>query len=88
MNYTQKNVIFSLFTATIMLSLVFLAPPLFANAASYAYVDAQGEVKMVEANDWRTAIAVAPNIHINSGVFLLTSASDFSAVGDTIPSVK
>jgi len=79
---------FALTVGLALMSLVALASPLFADAASYAYVDAQGEVKMVVANDWMTAIAAAPNIHINSGVFLLSSASDFGAVGDDIPWVK
>lgn len=62
-----------------------LVSPAIAGAASYAYVDAQGEVKMVVANDWRTAIATAPNIHINSGVLLLDDASDFTIIGDDVP---
>ncbi len=58
--------------------------PTFANAATYAYVDANGEVKSVTANDWQTAINIAPNIHIHSGVLLLNSASDFTIVGDDV----
>jgi len=88
MTYTKNMTAFALTVGLALMSLVALASPLFADAASYAYVDAQGEVKMVVANDWMTAIAAAPNIHINSGVFLLSSASDFGAVGDDIPWVK
>lgn len=62
----------------------FALAPAFASAAQYAYVDATGEVRSVTANDWMTAIATAPNIHINSGVFLLLSAADFAVVGDDI----
>ena len=40
---------------------------------------------METANDWQTAISVAPNRHVNSGVLLLNSASDFSIVGDSVP---
>ena len=88
MTYTQQTLTYSLVVSLGLVSLFVLASPLFAQAANYAYVDAQGEVKMVTANDWMTAIAVAPNIHINSGVFLLTSASDLAVIGDTVPSVK
>jgi hypothetical protein len=56
-----------------------------ASAASYAYVDATGEVKSVTANDWMSAIATAPNIHINSGVFILKTAADFEVVGNDVP---
>lgn len=59
--------------------------PAFASAATYAYVDATGEVKSVVAPDWRTAINTAPNIHIHSGVLLLNSAADFGVVGDNVP---
>jgi hypothetical protein len=55
------------------------------NAATYAYVDAAGDVKSVTANDWKTAIATAPNIHIHSGVMLLTTAADYTVVGDSVP---
>jgi hypothetical protein len=55
-----------------------------ASAATYAYVDAQGDVKSVVAADWKTAIAVAPNIHMHSGVMLLTTAADYTVVGDSV----
>lgn len=54
------------------------------SAATYAYVDASGDVKSVDAVDWKTAIAVAPNIHIHSGVMLLTTAADYTVVGDSV----
>ncbi len=55
-----------------------------AHAAQYAYVDAAGDVKSVTANDWRSAIATAPNIHMHSGVLLLTTANDYDIVGDKV----
>jgi len=55
-----------------------------ANAEEYAYVDTQGEVQEVTAADWETAILVAPNIHIHSGVMILTSTKDFDMVGDDV----
>ena len=71
-----------------VLSFGALALPAFADAASYAYVDATGEVKSVTANDWMTAIATAPNIHIHSGVFILKTAADFEVIGDTVVGAK
>lgn len=71
--------------AGLVMALVFASFPAFAGAATYAYVDAQGDVKMVTANDWQTAISIAPNRHIHSGVLLLNSASDFAVVGDSVP---
>jgi hypothetical protein len=59
--------------------------PTFASAATYAYVDANGEVRSVVAPDWRTAINTAPNIHVHSGVLLLNTAADFGIVGDNVP---
>lgn len=67
-----------------IVAFIMMSVPALANAATYAYVDAQGEVKSVTANDWRTAINTAPNIHIHSGVLLLSSASDFTIVGDNV----
>lgn len=67
-----------------LMTLGFIA---FANAtyaATYAYVDASGDVKSVTAVDWKTAINVAPNIHINSGVILLNTAADYSVVGTSL----
>ena len=55
-----------------------------AHAAMYAYVDAAGDVKSVTANDWRSAIATAPNIHMHSGVLLLMTAQDQQILGDKV----
>jgi hypothetical protein len=67
--------------AALAMSLAFVAT---ADAEEYAYVDTQGEVQEVTANDWETAILVAPNIHIHSGVMILRSTADFNAVGDDV----
>lgn len=55
-----------------------------AYAATFAYVDAAGDVKSVTADDWKTAIATAPNIHMHSGVMLLATAADYTVVGDSV----
>lgn len=70
--------------ALTVLSVSIMSIPLGAHAASYAYVDATGEVKSISADDWRTAINTAPNIHIHSGVLLLDSAADYGVVGDDV----
>lgn len=67
-----------------LVAIALLLVPTFAGAASYAYVASTGEVKSVTAVDWMTAIATAPGIHINSGVFLLKSAADFAIIGENI----
>lgn len=61
----------------------FLGLPALSYAATYAYVDNGGNVKAVVANDWMTAIAIAPSIYVHSGVLLLNSASD-GIVGDKV----
>ena len=77
---STKGLITLAVTATIM----FAGFTAMANAATYAYVDVNGDVKSVTAADWKTAIAVAPNIHKNSGVLLLTTAADYEVVGDSV----
>lgn len=61
-----------------------VAAPAFSYAANYAYVNAQGEVRMVTAPDPMTAINTAPNIHMRSGVMLLDSQADEEVVGDRV----
>jgi len=82
MTNSIKSITLSAITALVVLSIALLSMPAFSNAADYAYVDAQGEVKSVTASDWMTAIATALNIHINSGVYLLKSAADFDHLQD------
>lgn len=62
-----------------------VALPAASFAQMYAYVNADGEVRTVEANDPNTAIVTAPAIHVNSGVLELDSAADQKVVGDEIP---
>lgn len=69
----------------IIASLLFVSLPVYASAATYAYVDASGEVKSVTATDWQSAINLASNIHAHSGVLLLSTASDYTIVGDNVP---
>jgi hypothetical protein len=65
-------------------ALALMAVPALAFAADYAYVDQLGNVRSTTADNWQAAIATAPNIHINSGVMLLTTAND-EVVGDEVP---
>lgn len=60
-----------------------VAVPGISMAADYAYVNASGEVNMVTAADANTALMTAPNIHVRSGVMLM-SADDAGIVGDNI----
>jgi hypothetical protein len=71
--------------ASVLALALALVSPAIAGAATYAYVDAGGEVKSVVATDWRTAIATAPNIHIHSGVLLLDEPTDFKIIGTDVP---
>lgn len=60
-----------------------IALPAVSFAAPYAYVNASGEVSSVEAASASAALATAPNIHIHSGVMLLSDADD-SILNDSI----
>ena len=73
-----------LITIVVTTAIMFAGFTVMANAATYAYVDVNGDVKSVTAADWKTAIAVAPNIHKHSGVMLLTTAADYEMVGDSV----
>ncbi len=83
-NTFSNKITLSVLAVVTLSALFFMGQATRASAASYAYVDAQGDVKSVIANDWMTAIKVAPNIHIHSGVMLLTTAADFTVVGDSV----
>lgn len=60
-----------------------VAPGL-AAAATYAYVNASGEVQSVVAGDWQTAIATAPNIAARSGVILVDGQEDSNLLDDRV----
>ncbi len=78
---TTKNYITAgLLTAAI----VALGLPAISQAAMYAYVDNTGDVKAVIANDWMTAIEIAPNRYAHSGVLLLNSLADQGILGDQV----
>ncbi|MBX9906303.1 hypothetical protein K2X96_00190 [Patescibacteria group bacterium] len=67
-----------------LVAATFLSIPLSTFAATYAYVDTTGDVKSVIANDWMTAIKMAPGIHMRSGVLLLNTAADYNIVGNDV----
>jgi hypothetical protein len=80
--YTTPKVILGV--AGLVMALTLVSLPLFADAATYAYVDTTGEVKPVLADTWQQAIAKAVGIHIHSGVMLLDSPADFDIVGNEV----
>ncbi len=67
-----------------LVAATFLSIPLSTFAATYAYVNTAGDVKSVVANDWMTAIKMAPGIHMRSGVLLLNTAADYNIVGSDV----
>ncbi len=82
--FTNTQSMKGFLTLAVTAAIMFAGFTAMANAATYAYVDVNGDVKSVTAADWKTAIAVAPNIHKNSGVMLLTTAADYEVVGDSV----
>jgi len=79
---SSKFAVLALTVATFAL----IALPAFSQAASYAYVNQSGEVNMVIANDPMTAIAIAPNRAMHSGVILLTTQST-GLIGDNVSGI-
>jgi len=55
-------------------------------AATFAYVNQDGEVMTTEAATASQALVSAPSIDEHSGVMLITSTSD-AVVGDEVPGV-
>ena len=60
--------------------------PGLAFAQDYAYVDATGAVRTVDAVSADAALMTAPNIGLHSGVMLM-SADDSDVVGDSVAGV-
>ena len=56
-------------------------------AATFAYVNQQGEVMTVESATPMQALVSAPGIDEHSGVLLVDDASDAGVVGDDVPGV-
>lgn len=67
-------------TGVAIATLLIIGAPLSAFAATYAYVDTNGEVKMVIASNPTIAIDTAPNRAVHSGVILLSSPNDYDIV--------
>jgi hypothetical protein len=63
-----------------------VAAPVAAFAQTFAYVNTSGDVATVEANDPMTAINIAPNRAVHSGVLLLVNPSD-GIVGDGVSGI-
>lgn len=57
------------------------AVPALSLAATFAYVNTQGEVRTVTADSASIALMTAPNIDSHSGVLLLDSADDNVILG-------
>lgn len=68
-------------------ALLILAVPMFASAATFAYVDRVGAVRMVTADAPLVAIATAPDIHPRSGVIQLMTQTDYELVGDQVSGI-
>ncbi len=63
-------------TASVAIAFAAVAFPSVSFAASYAYVDQAGDVRIVEAANPNTALMTAPNIDEHSGVMLLVNPTD------------
>lgn len=82
---THTRLLVALALAVSVVSLVML--PGFASAATYAYVNQSGEVRMVTADTPTIAMSIAPSIHIRSGVLLLNSLADNEVIGDNVAGI-
>jgi len=67
-------------TGVAIATLLIIGVPLPAFAETYAYVDKNGEVKMVIASNPTLAIATAVNRAVHSGVILLSNPGDYNIV--------
>jgi hypothetical protein len=86
MNTTHTSNKVTIGVIALLMAVTLMSLPVFASAATYAYVDTTGEVKPVVADTWQQAIAKAVGIHIHSGVMLLDSPTDFDIVGNDVAS--
>lgn len=82
MTQSINTAVASVVVGIALIAMALFALPALTQAADYAYVDAQGEVRSVTAPDWMTAIQTAANIHIHSGVYLLKGLADFAHLQD------
>ena len=69
-------------TLIIAAALFFMAPAL-SFAATYAFVNTNGEVMSMEASSSTEALNTAPNLHVHSGVMLVGS-DDSGIIGDDV----
>lgn len=78
----------SFVTTTFAIAALFaFALPSFAFAAEYAYVNHEGEVQTVTANNSAAALSTAPGLSLHSGVIILDSDADRAFVGDIVSGV-
>lgn len=80
----QARTSFLFLTGLVIAAFVAMSLPTFAFAATYAYVNTAGEVRIVVADTPMVAISTAPGIGIHSGVLLLNSPADNDVVGDNV----
>ncbi len=77
------------FLVSLLAALGIVALPVLAAAATYKYVDCTGNVRMVNADNEMAALALAPDIAINSGVILADAAEEIPVGTDVsgVPAV-
>lgn len=82
MTQSIKTYAFGTLAVALLSILALFSMPSLTHAAQYAYIDTLGQLKSVTATDWMTAIAIAPNIHMHSGVYLLDDSDEFDDMRD------
>ncbi len=87
MTNSASSIFVFLVAGLIIAAVTVLAVPGFASAATFAYVNTAGEVQTVTANEPMTAINIAPNIAVHSGVLLLDSTEDNEVIGDNVSGI-
>ena len=81
------NLASKLAVAALIAGATVAAVPGLSFAATYAYVNASGEVRTTEASTPDQAIMTAPGIDNHSGVLLVNDATDTQVVGDSVSGV-